>query len=149
MELSGLTHTNCKKTCQKDDCNTERLQNRQSCYACTATRDSQGRPIGVGDDHCFDNPAADTLMDCEIDQQHCKDEMIIDWLPRGDQITRIVRGCSDYAAPGPCTDGESSSSMFKDCYSSCFDSGCNNDLAVALKFLPQGEPTNTCQEMLK
>ena len=148
VELNGLTHTNCKKTCLTDNCNTDRLTNRQTCYACTATRDSQGRPIGVGDDHCFDNPAAETLTDCSNGDEYCKDEMIIDWLPRGDQITRIVRGCSSYPAPGPCTEGESSSSKFKDCYHSCWDNACNNDMSVALKFNPSGSSSNlvnTCQ----
>ena len=148
VELNGLTHTNCKKTCLTDNCNTDRLTNRQTCYACTATRDSQGYPIGVGDDHCFDNPAAETITDCSNGDEYCKDEMIIDWLPRGDQITRIVRGCSSYPAPGPCTEGESSSSKFKDCYHSCWNNACNNDMSVALKFNPSGSSSNlvnTCQ----
>ena len=45
------------------------------------------------------------VQDCTHGEQYCKDDLLIDWLPRGDQIYHIVRGCSRTPADDECTGG--------------------------------------------
>ena len=63
--------TNCKHTCEKDNCNTIDIQRGNRCYACTATVDAQGRPVGVGDSNCLDEDKLhqSMLIDCKSDEE--------------------------------------------------------------------------------
>lgn len=144
VEVNGLAHQNCKRTCTGDNCNVHRLQNRHTCYQCTATRNAQGEKIGVGDDRCFENPSGNSLVDCEEGEDYCFDEMVIDWLPRGDQVTRIIRGCSKTPA-GECQGNDLPMTAYKDCYHSCVGDRCNDNFEVAKKFRPNDRRTFECQ----
>lgn len=77
------------------------------------------------------------ILDCAQDEDYCFDEMVIDWLPKGEQQIWIKRGCSAEPAPGPCQSGEGQNVKYKDCQASCYptdDQPCNNDLTVAEKY---------------
>ena len=88
--LSGLDHLNCRETCDTSDCNTEKIQKRNQCYTCQGTRDSQDKSIGIGDDRCWENLSSLQLQDCDFDQDYCMDEIIIDWLPKGEQVINKI-----------------------------------------------------------
>jgi hypothetical protein len=60
----GISHENCKDTCTEDNCNTGAHQIRKQCYSCTATRDSSGNDVGVGDSNCWENVGSNMLVDC-------------------------------------------------------------------------------------
>ena len=49
------TWSDCKSSCDGDNCNTNNLNKRMQCHSCTATRDSLNGTVGIGDDNCFDN----------------------------------------------------------------------------------------------
>ena len=77
------------------------------------------------------------IVDCAQDEDYCFDDMVIDWLPKGEQQIWIKRGCSAEPAPGPCQSGEGQNVKYKDCQASCYptdDQPCNNDLTVAEKY---------------
>ena len=143
-EINGLAHQNCKRTCGEDSCNVHRLQNRHTCYQCTGTRNAQGAPVGVGDDRCFEHPSENSLTDCAQGEDYCIDELIIDWLPRGDQVARIVRGCSK-VPKDTCSGSDLPMTAYKDCFLSCVGDKCNNNFNVAKKFLPNDRKTFECQ----
>ena len=67
------------------------------------------------------------LQDCPNDSDWCEDEIIADWLLKGQQIYQIRRGCKPSPAAGPCYEGDTGRVKFKDCAASCFESGCNKD----------------------
>ena len=52
--LDDITHQNCKNSCDSDNCNTNPFARGQTCYTCTATRNSLGESVGTSDDRCFD-----------------------------------------------------------------------------------------------
>lgn len=133
QKINGLDHTNCKHTCEKDNCNTIDIQRGNRCYACTATVDAQGRPVGVGDSNCLDEDKLhqSMLIDCKSDEEYCSTEMTGDWQPKGDQVFRIIRGCAAKPA-GNCQVGSNSLLKFKDCFDSCDnkDGACNDNNKV-------------------
>merc|ERR1712106_551154 len=84
------------------------------------------------------------IEDCAQDEDYCIDEMLVDWLPKGEQLTMIKRACSSKGTGGPCDEGANSGAKYKDCYESCFpdanaDYPCNNDMSVAEKFMYYAE----------
>ena len=143
-DINGLAHQNCKRTCTDDGCNVHRLQNRHTCYQCEGTRNAQGKPIGVGDDRCFEHPSENSLVDCKEGEDFCVDDLIIDWLPRGDQVARIVRGCSK-EPKDECIGSDLPMTAYKDCTMSCKGDKCNDNFEVAKKFRPNDIRTYTCQ----
>ena len=68
------------------------------------------------------------LEDCPNDSDWCEDEIIADWLLKGQQIYQLRRGCKPTPSAGPCYEGDTGRVKFKDCAASCFESGCNKDL---------------------
>ena len=68
------------------------------------------------------------LEDCPNDSDWCEDEIIADWLLKGQQMYQIRRGCKPTQSAGPCYEGDTGRVKFKDCAASCFESGCNKDL---------------------
>jgi len=140
-QFEGIDHLNCRDTCDTNNCNTEKIQKHSQCYSCQAIRDSQGNAIGVGNDDCFDNLHSGLLMDCNADEDFCIDEILVDWLVKGEQIVQLRRGCSKTQAPGPCTSGETSNIKYKDCLLSCNGDGCNNNMNVGDKFIGSYQET--------
>ena len=51
--LTGIDHVNCKDTCQSNNCNVERVVKTLQCHSCSATIDSEGNLVGLGDPNCF------------------------------------------------------------------------------------------------
>jgi len=141
---------NCKNTCRSgDNCNTERIERGNQCYACTATIDAFGNPIGIGDSDCWDTDKLhkNMLTDCRPEQTYCATEMVADWQPMGDQVYRIIRGCSEEPAKEECDRGSNSLLKFKDCYTSCEnkDGPCNTNNDVFEKMSDQNvEECITC-----
>ena len=74
------------------------------------------------------------LIDCASDEPYCVDELMTDWLPKGEQIAQIRRGCAKEANTQPCISGSTDRLKFKDCLYTCTGSKCNNDLTVGDKF---------------
>ena len=76
----------CVSDTLKLDFSSNKNFDRKKCYACTATVDSQGRNIGVGDTTCFnigDNTLTDDmLIDCKPDEEYCATEILADWEPK-------------------------------------------------------------------
>ena len=56
----------------------------------------------VGDQH---------LKECGVDEPYCVDDMLADWVAKGQQLIQIKRGCSAVPAISPCVSGESSYMM--------------------------------------
>ena len=58
----------------------------KKCYACTATVDSNGRNIGLGDTTCFNlennTLTDDMLIDCAPGEEYCATEILADWEPK-------------------------------------------------------------------
>merc|ERR1719334_2312814 len=61
--------------------------------------------------------------------------MLVDWLPRGEQIVQITRACAWADALEPCKEYDSLTLKFKDCAQTCEEDKCNNDLSVGEKYL--------------
>jgi len=144
FELNTIDHTNCRRNCYSDNCNGEPITRGKSCYTCTGTRDSQGNVYGVSDDSCWENVGPQHLKECGVDEPYCVDDMLADWVAKGQQLIQIKRGCSKVPAISPCVSGESSYMMYKDCQSSCEnkEGPCNDDLSVADALRPgPGMPT--------
>ena len=49
-DFGGVAAYNCKDTCDSNNCNTNKYALKKQCYSCSGTRDSDGNPVGVGDD---------------------------------------------------------------------------------------------------
>ena len=58
--------------------------------------------VKVGDQH---------LKECGVDEPYCVDDMLADWVAKGQQLIQIKRGCSAVPAISPCVSGESSYMM--------------------------------------
>ena len=134
-----FSHKNCRETCQEEQCNTKKIQKTNRCYSCRGQLNSIGEIVGTGSADCFYDPKDSMIEDCAQDEDYCVTEMLVDWLPRGEQLTLIKRACSKTGAGGPCEEGALNGAKFKDCYDTCFgdinsDTPCNNDLKVAEKF---------------
>ena len=134
QNIDGLDHINCKETCEENNCNDGVLQKRKQCYTCTASFNSEGQVIGVGNGDCMYNPRQSMLEDCPNESDVCMDELLGDWLMKGEQTFIIKRSCSTRQASESCTNGNTGKVQYKDCEFSCDSSGCNNDLSVAEKF---------------
>ena len=89
--------------------------------------DSAGNVVGTGNADCWNYVSDWMLQDCPNDSDWCEDEIIADWLLKGQQIYQIRRGCKSTPAAGPCYEGDTGRVKFKDCAASCFESGCNKD----------------------
>ena len=139
--VSGVDSINCRETCDTTDCNTDKIQKHRQCYNCVATRDSDGNPVGLGDDRCFEGLHDGLLMDCEGDD-YCMDEMWVDWQLKGGQEVEIRRGCSSTAAIPNCPSMSTDEIKFKNCYLSCSGDACNNDLTVGDKFVGDYKETS-------
>ena len=134
MELTGVSHVNCKDTCESNNCNVGRTTKTLQCHSCSASRDSSGYPVGLGDQNCFDHPENTPLIDCPIEYDFCETEMLVDWFMKGDQQVRITRGCAKYEQSKECTSGQSERVMFKDCFEDCDTPGCNDKNTIGSKF---------------
>ena len=126
-QINGLDHTNCKETCDTNNCNTAPINKRKQCYTCSGVIDSAGNVVGTGNADCWNYVSDWMLQDCPNDSDWCEDEIIADWLLKGQQIYQIRRGCKSTPAAGPCYEGDTGRVKFKDCAASCFESGCNKD----------------------
>ena len=51
------------------------------------------------------------LKECGVDEPYCVDDMLADWVAKGQQLIQIKRGCSAVPAISPCVSGESSYMM--------------------------------------
>jgi len=134
--INALEHVNCKHSCTDNACNIIDIQRGNKCYACTATVDSNGRNIGVGDTTCFnleDNPLTDNMMiDCVPGEEYCATEILADWEPKGSQVFRLIRGCAAKAAEDSCKVQGNQYFKYKDCQESCEnkDGACNNQNTI-------------------
>ena len=88
-EIDGIDHINCKDTCETDHCNSDRVVKTLQCHSCSAGRDSEGNPVGIGDFDCFDNAINTPVIDCPLDYDTCSTELLVDWFARGQQQARV------------------------------------------------------------
>ena len=65
-------------------------------------------------------------------------------MPHGGHQYGIVRECSETRIPG-CNGRENSLLMFKDCWTECASSGCNNQTDVFELFQPETDPVESCK----
>lgn len=145
--IQDLDHINCKETCAEDNCNSGIHKKRKQCYTCQSSVNSAGAIIGVGNRDCWDNVTPSMLQDCPNETDECLDEMLADWVMKGEQMFSIRRQCSSRAASETCSNGDTGKVQFKDCEVSCSDSACNNNLDVGDKFNPgfQNPSCYTCR----
>merc|ERR1719284_1900822 len=138
--LTASITLNCKATCDTRNCNKEPSEalgdNRLQCYTCSASRDSAGNSVGVSDDRCFEGLSSDFLQACSADQV-CRDDLMADWFPKGDQHFTIIRGCwtpnNPNDLPEPSCIESSSAALnfeFRDCVKYCDESYCNQDMSI-------------------
>ena len=146
-KIQDLDHINCKETCDENNCNSGVHQKRKQCYVCQASLNSAGEVIGVGNKDCFDNVKPAMLQTCPNEDDVCMDEMLADWVMKGDQTFSIRRTCSNREASEACNNGNSGKVQFSDCEITCSESSCNNNLDVAEKFNPgyQNPSCYTCR----
>merc|ERR1711935_385436 len=135
--IAGLSHLNCKGTCDENLCNTNKIVRHMQCHQCQATVDQEGKIIGSGDNRCFE-PEQSTMTDLFLDDcpggtTHCVSELNVDWFARGQQIYTITRGCfnadTQLQREG-CAETMNSRFLFKDCIVDCEEDGCNNDDSI-------------------
>lgn len=138
----GVEYTNCKQTCLSNNCNVDRTVKGLQCHVCSASVDSEGNQVGLGDTRCFSYSEQSPLTDCPADSKFCSTELLVDWYAKGNQVATIKRGCSRTPSPTECMTGESDRIMYKDCFEDCEALGCNTGMGVADKF--GGGNQDTC-----
>ena len=58
--------------------------------------------MGTGSNACFDDVDDSMAVDCRQEDEWCVDELIIDWVLKGEQWITMKRGCAKQPANGPC-----------------------------------------------
>lgn len=94
-EENGITANDhvCKETCKDNDCN-YKFYEAKRCYVCSQMVDYTNQTVGIGNEYCWGEPAAEYLMDCGVDEPFCLTKMEVDWTNSGEVYTSLIRSCS-------------------------------------------------------
>lgn len=113
------------------------------CHTCSYMMDHNGNEIGVTDPWCqdVDSNVGNVEEECFTGAAFCGTELIVDWMPNGEQIVKYQRGCRTTSQPGNsgCVSGSLTGMMYKDCVTTCDTDFCNNDNAVEDLFAKKDE----------
>ena len=67
------------------------------------------------------------LQECPQSSDHCRTELAVDWLSKGKHIYTLNRGCSRTEVDTGCPwEGANSLLQYKDCWTSCNTTACND-----------------------
>ena len=120
------------------------LDSNLSCVTCSYSFDDSNYTIR-GDPRCWSGENTEDLAEpCDSNHDVCRTMLVVDWMPHGGHQYGIVRECSETRIPG-CNGMENSLLMFKDCWTECASSGCNNQTDVFELFQPETDPVESCK----
>lgn len=98
-----------------------------------------------GDSRCWTGENTEDLVQpCGDGDNVCLTLLEVDWQPNGGHHYRMVRECSETRTPG-CYESGDSLLSFKDCWTECASSGCNNQTDVFELFQPETDPVESCK----
>ena len=139
----------CRETCPENNCNLEHEIapiDRNSCFVCQVTKDFMGNTIGQGDESCWNSPAERSIQQCNIDEV-CITEMLVDWMPKGEQLVTLNRRCGALPAVAgfdACAESWTGSTYAaKSCIDFCEESKCNYDREVENLFDQRADQNET------
>ena len=142
----------CKKSCEENECNQDALKlnpKKHSCAVCSVTVNHFNRTVGEGDIDCWgENVPEKFFQACPSDQPVCVTDIEVDWMPRGDQLTKVTRSCAAELKEPSCTAGSISTWQYKDCSTTCDDNvahPCNTGLYETAKLFHESHHHNRNQ----